>query len=57
MNALDLYILEIGPVGRLKAKTMRKIVEFESHGIIEVALELNAANGHGHGHPPFALHP
>ena len=44
VDALDLHILEIGPVRRLIAEAVGQIVEFEPHRVVEIFLEIDAAN-------------
>src|SRR5476651_1768462 len=44
MDALDLDIFEVGPVRRLESEAVREIVEFQSHRIVGVCLEFNAAD-------------
>src|ERR1700744_3111041 len=44
MDALDLDVFEIRPVGRLIAEPVRQVVELEPHRVVEVLLEAHPAN-------------
>ncbi len=44
MDAFDLDIFEVGPVRRLESKAVGEIVKFQSHGVVGVCLEFNAAD-------------
>src|SRR5712691_7118961 len=44
MDALDLDVLEIGPVRGLVAETMGQVGELEPHAVVGVLLERHAAN-------------
>ena len=44
VDALDLDVLEIGPVRRLVTEPMRQIVELKPHLVLEVLLEHHATN-------------
>ena len=48
VDALDLDVFEIGPVRRLKAEAVGEVVELQPHRVVEVALELDAADLHRH---------
>ena len=49
VDALDLDVLEIGPVRRLIAEAMGQVVELQPHAVLEVLFERHAANFLGHG--------
>src|SRR5262249_48818863 len=55
VNALDLDVLEIGPVRRLIAEAMRQIVELQPHAVVVVLLERDTTNFCYHGTPPFRM--
>ena len=44
MDALDLYVFEIRPVGRLITESVGQVVELEPHPVVEVFLERHATN-------------
>src|SRR5690242_6846251 len=57
MDALDLDVFEIRPVGRLITEAMGQIVEFEPHAVVGVLLERHAANFLRHDFsPPTSSH-
>src|SRR5712691_4427412 len=55
MDALDLDVLEIGPVRRLVAEAMGQVGELEPHAVVGVLLERHAANLFRH-RPSSATH-
>ena len=42
VDALDLDVFEIRPVGALESPTVGKVVEFKAHGVLAIGLELHA---------------
>jgi hypothetical protein len=44
MDALDLHVLKIWPIRRLKTEPVGQIVEFDSQGIFEIVFEFDAAD-------------
>src|SRR5215468_11014112 len=44
VDALDLDVFEVGPVGRLIAETMREVIKLEPHAIGEILLERHPTN-------------
>jgi len=44
MDALDLDVLEIRPVGRLIAEAMGQVIELKSHAVVGVFFKWHAAN-------------
>ena len=44
MDAFDLDVFEVGPVRRLESEAMGEIVKFQSHRVVGVGLEFNAAD-------------
>src|SRR5215468_3372530 len=53
VNALDLDVLEVGPVRGLVTEAMGQVVELEPHAVVVVLLERDAADFLGHGTPPY----
>jgi hypothetical protein len=53
VDALDLDVLEVGPVRGLVAEAMGQVVELEPHAVVEVLLERDAADFLGQGKPPL----
>src|SRR5439155_24324104 len=51
VDALDLHVLEVGPVRGLIAEPMGQVVELEPHVVLEVLLERHATDFLGHFWP------
>src|SRR5262245_20222443 len=49
VDAFDLDVFEIRPVGRLIAEAMGQVIELESHAVVVVLFEHHAANFFCHG--------
>jgi hypothetical protein len=54
VDALDLHVLEIGPVGRLVTEAMGQVDEFQPHAVVVVLLEHHATDFLRHAIPPRA---
>ncbi len=50
VDALDLGVLEVGPVRVLKPEAVAEVVELQPHVIVRVRLELDSANFHHRAH-------
>ena len=46
VDALDLDVLEVRPVGALEAPAVGQVVELQPHRVVEIGLELDAADRH-----------
>ena len=44
MDALDLGVLEIGPVRVLETEAVAQVVELQAHAVVEITLEFDTAN-------------
>jgi hypothetical protein len=49
MDALDLDVFEIRPVGRLISEPMGQIEELQPHAVVQILLERHTANLLRHG--------
>src|SRR5262249_2464404 len=52
VDALDLDVLEIGPVRGLVSEAVGQVVELEPHAVVQALLERDAADFLGHAVPP-----
>jgi hypothetical protein len=44
VDALDLGVLELRPVRVLEAEAVAEVLELQPHAVVEISLELDAAN-------------